>query len=157
MRSVLSSRPFRVQVNLHLHETASEVVSSRTGAAGPSRHLSDSLSSPLENLDRIGLLGPRLIAVHMTQLTESEITRVAETNTSVVHCPNSNLKLASGFCPVARLLKAGVNVALGTDSSSSNNSLDMLQELKFASVLAKGVASDATAVPAWQVSLPCFA
>lgn len=91
----------------------------------------------------------------MTQLTESEIARVAETNTSVVHCPNSNLKLASGFCPVARLLKAGVNVALGTDSSSSNNSLDLLQELKFASVLAKGVASDATAVPAWQVSLTC--
>ena len=114
-------------MNLHLHETAGEVVCSRTGAEGPSRHLSPQLSSPLENLDRLGLLGPRLIAVHMTQLTESEIARVAETNTTVVHCPNSNCKLASGFCPVARLLKAGVNVALGTDSASSNNSLDMLQ------------------------------
>jgi 5-methylthioadenosine/S-adenosylhomocysteine deaminase len=64
--------------------------------------------------------------------------------------PNSNLKLASGFCPVARLLKGGVNVALGTDGASSNNSLDLFQEMKLAAVLAKGVSGDATAVPAWQ-------
>ena len=64
--------------------------------------------------------------------------------------PNSNLKLASGFCPVARLLKGGVNVALGTDGASSNNSLDLFQEMKLAATLAKGVAGDATAVPAWQ-------
>ena len=64
--------------------------------------------------------------------------------------PNSNLKLASGFCPVARLLAAGVNVALGTDGASSNNSLDVWQEMKLAATLAKGVSGDATAVPAWQ-------
>ncbi|RYG50671.1 hypothetical protein EON66_11610, partial [archaeon] len=68
----------------------------------------------------------------------------------VVHCPNSNMKLASGFCPVAKLLAAGVNVAIGTDSASSNNSLDFFGEMKMAAVLAKGVASDATCVPAWQ-------
>lgn len=64
--------------------------------------------------------------------------------------PNSNLKLASGFCPVAKLLKAGVNVAIGTDGASSNNSLDYFNELKLAATLAKGVSGDATALPAWQ-------
>ena len=69
----------------------------------------------MANLDRLGLLCPRLIAVHMTCLTDAEMGRVAASGTHVVHCPSSNLKLASGFCPVAKLLAAGVNVALGTD------------------------------------------
>ena len=137
-------------VNIHLHETAGEVACSCGGIAGPTRHMSEHKCSPLANLDRLGLLGPSLIAVHMTCLTDEEVARVAATRAHVVHCPNSNLKLASGFCPVAKLLAAGVNVALGTDSASSNNSLDMFGELKLAAVLAKGVASDATVVPAWQ-------
>jgi len=137
-------------IHLHLHETAGEVELSTRGEAGSVRHLSESLCSPVDNLDRMGLLSRRLIAVHMTQLTEEQIGRLAATSTSVVHCPTSNLKLASGFCPVAKLLAAGVNVALGTDSASSNNSLDFFGEMKLAAVLAKGVAADATAVPAWQ-------
>lgn len=145
-----ASAALGIKVHVHLHETEGEVTQSKTGAAGSTKHLSESLCSPVENLERLGLLNERLIAVHMTQLSDSEIESVARAGASVVHCPNSNLKLASGFCPVAKLIKAGVNVALGTDSASSNNSLDFFQEMKLAAVLAKGVASDATAVPAWQ-------
>jgi len=68
-----------------------------------------------------------------------------------VHCPESNLKLASGYCRVNDLLEAGVNVCLGTDSAASNNDLDMLGEMHTASLLAKAVANDASALPAWQV------
>jgi 5-methylthioadenosine/S-adenosylhomocysteine deaminase len=139
------------RVHIHLHETAGEVLASKTGGKeGTSKHLSDELTSPLANLDRLGLLNDRLIAVHMTCLDDAEIKRLAASGTHVIHCPNSNMKLASGFCPVDKLIKAGVNVAIGTDSASSNNSLDMWSELKLTAVLAKGVAGDATAVPAWQ-------
>ena len=82
----------------------------------------------------------------MTQLSGEDIERVAQSGASVVHCPQSNLKLASGFCPVAELLSAGVNVALGTDGAAANNDLDMLCEAQTAALLAKGVASDASAV-----------
>jgi 5-methylthioadenosine/S-adenosylhomocysteine deaminase len=86
----------------------------------------------------------------MTQLTDEEISEFANTGASVVHCPESNLKLASGFCPVHKLSLAGVNVALGTDGPASNNDLDLLGEMRTAALLAKGVAADASAVPAAQ-------
>jgi 5-methylthioadenosine/S-adenosylhomocysteine deaminase len=105
---------------------------------------------PLERLAKLGLLGPRLIAVHMTQLLAEEMVALATANASVAHCPASNLKLASGFCEVSKLIKVGVNVALGTDGAASNNNLDMLEEMHLAALLAKGVAGDATAVPAAQ-------
>ena len=108
-------------VNIHLHETAGEVACSCSGTPGPTKHMSEHKCSPLANLDRLGLLGPSLIAVHMTSLTDDEIARVAATRTNVVHCPSSNLKLASGFCPVAKLLASGVNVALGTDRWVAQN------------------------------------
>jgi len=85
----------------------------------------------------------------MTQLEASEITAVARANAHVVHCPESNLKLAAGFCPVDRLLAAEVNVALGTDGAASNNDLDMLGELRTAALLGKGVADAPAAVPAY--------
>lgn len=125
-------------VHTHVHETAGEVADSLK------RHG----QRPLTRLKQLGLVGPALLAAHMTQLTDAEIAEAAENGVSVVHCPNSNLKLASGFCPVARLLAAGVNVALGTDGAASNNTLDMLAEMKTAALLAKGVAGDPTAVPA---------
>lgn len=127
-----------IPVHIHLHETRGEVESA-VAAQG---------MRPLARLDRLGLLSPRLMAVHMTELTDEEIGRLAEGGAHVVHCPESNLKLASGFCPVAKLLAAGVNVALGTDGAASNNDLDMVQEMRTASLLAKAVAGDATAVPA---------
>ena len=125
-------------VHMHVHETAHEVNESvaKTG------------KRPLARLDALDLLGPTLAAGHMTQRTAEEIARLAEAGASVVHCPESNLKLASGFCPVHALLNAGVNVALGTDGAASNNDLDMLGELRTAALLAKAVSGDATAVPA---------
>jgi 5-methylthioadenosine/S-adenosylhomocysteine deaminase len=104
----------------------------------------------LERLARLGLLDKHLLAVHMTQLSEAEIQLIADKQIHVIHCPESNLKLASGFSPVAKLLAAGVNVALGTDGNASNNDLDMLGEMRTAALIAKAVAHDAAAVPASQ-------
>ncbi len=129
-----------VPVHIHLQETAGEVEQS----------LREHGERPLARLERLGLVGPRLVAVHMTQLEADEIEGLAATGAHVVHCPESNLKLASGFCPVARLRQAGVNVALGTDGAASNNDLNMLGELRTAALLAKGVAGDAAALPAEQ-------
>ena len=125
-------------VHMHVHETAQEV----TDAVHKDGR------RPLQRLDELGMLNPGFMAVHMTQLEDDEIARLAETGAHVVHCPESNLKLASGFCPVTRLRKAGVNVALGTDGAASNNDLDMIGEMRTASLLAKGVANDATALSA---------
>jgi 5-methylthioadenosine/S-adenosylhomocysteine deaminase len=127
-----------LQVHCHVHETAQEV--------------EDSLrlhgQRPLARLQRLGLVNEQLIAVHMTQLEAAEIALCAERGVSVVHCPESNLKLASGFCPAEALRRAGVNVALGTDGCASNNDLDMFGEVRTAALLAKGVANDAAAMDA---------
>ncbi|MTW20015.1 TRZ/ATZ family hydrolase [Allochromatium palmeri] len=127
-----------VPIHIHLHETRDEVENA-VNAHG---------ERPFARLDRLGLIGPSLASVHMTQLEDAEIARLAETGASVVHCPESNLKLASGFCPVARLLEAGVNVALGTDGAASNNDLNLLGEMRTAALLGKGVSGSASAVPA---------
>ncbi|MBT8039952.1 MAG: TRZ/ATZ family hydrolase [Gammaproteobacteria bacterium] len=129
-----------LRVHMHLLETEWELKQS----------LQQHEQTPLERLKRHGLLNQRLTAVHMTQLTADDIEDVAEAGASVVHCPQSNLKLASGFCPVAELSDAGVNVALGTDGAAANNDLDMLGEAQTAALLAKGVAVDAKAVNAFQ-------
>jgi 5-methylthioadenosine/S-adenosylhomocysteine deaminase len=99
-------------------------------------------------MQALGLVNDHLIAVHMTQLTDAEIAVCAEAGVSVVHCPESNLKLASGFCPAEKLRRAGVNLAIGTDGCASNNDLDMFGELRTAALLAKGVAADASAFDA---------
>eukprot|EP00166_Cyanidium_caldarium_P000601 ctg_1231.g305 len=137
------------RVHMHLHETAEEVRASRVLDRGSSMcHQSVHSGTPLQNLQRLRLLGPQWIAVHAVHLSDEEIRLVAETGASVVHCPSSNLKLASGFCPVPQLLRAGVNVALGTDSAASNNKLDMFSEMRLAALLGKAVADDAVAVDA---------
>jgi len=128
-----------VPVHLHTHETAQEIADS----------LKQYGQRPLARLDRLGLVNDRLIAVHMTQLTEAEIHLCAERGVSVVHCPESNLKLASGFCPACALQRAGVNLAIGTDGCASNNDLDMFGETRTAALLAKAVANDATALDAF--------
>jgi len=106
---------------------------------------------PLARLHALGLLSPAMLSVHMTQLTEEEISQYAASGGHVVHCPESNLKLASGFCPVQSLHTAGINVALGTDSAASNNDLDMLGEMRTAALLGKAVCNDASALPAHTV------
>jgi 5-methylthioadenosine/S-adenosylhomocysteine deaminase len=85
---------------------------------------------------------------HVEQLTDEEIEIVSKNKCHVVHCPSSNMKLASGFCPVARLLEAGINVAIGTDGAASNNTLDMFKEMHVTALIAKGYSGDATAVDA---------
>ena len=127
-----------IPVHCHVHETAQEVAESQE------RHG----QRPLARLDRLGLVNDRLIAVHMTALDDAEIALCAQRGVSVVHCPESNLKLASGFCPVAKLQAAGVNLAIGTDGAASNNDLDMFSELRTAALLAKAVAGDPTALDA---------
>ena len=102
----------------------------------------------MQRLEDLGLLSDKFIAVHMTDLTEQEIDLAKSRNLHIVHCPQSNLKLASGFSPIAKLLAAGINVAVGTDGAASNNDLDMFSELSTAAMLAKAVSGDPTAVPA---------
>lgn len=127
-----------IPVHIHVHETREEVEAS----------LKQWGKLPIERLDEMGLLTPALLAVHMTQLTDREIELFASAGGHVVHCPESNLKLANGFCPVARLGRAGVGLALGTDGAASNNDLDMFGEMRTASLLAKGLEHDAEAIPA---------
>lgn len=127
-----------IGIHMHVHETAAEIDGG----------LHTTGKRPWQRLRELDLPGQDFIAVHMTQLTEAEIDEVAKLGVSVAHCPESNLKLASGFCPVARLLAAGVNVAIGTDGAASNNDLDLLGEVRSAALLAKGVSGDASALPA---------
>jgi 5-methylthioadenosine/S-adenosylhomocysteine deaminase len=128
-------------IHMHVHETAAEV----------EQGLNQRGRRPLAHLDELGLVSPHLLAVHMTQLTASEISRSAEAGIHVIHCPESNLKLASGFCPVAELDAAGVNVALGTDGAASNNDLDLFGEMRIAALLGKAIAGNAAALPAYRV------
>jgi 5-methylthioadenosine/S-adenosylhomocysteine deaminase len=127
-----------IPVHLHTHETAQEIEDSKR----------DHGIRPFQRLQKLGIVNDRLIAVHMTQLTDAEIAACAEAGVSVVHCPESNLKLASGFCPVEKLRRAGVNVAIGTDGCASNNDLDMFGEMRTAALLAKAVIGDAAAFDA---------
>ena len=139
-RVVTLANELELPVHMHVHETAAEV----SGGVGQYGH------RPIERLHRLNLINPTLMAVHMTQLGDEEIDLFADSGAHVVHCPQSNLKLASGHCPVTRLLEAGINVALGTDGAASNNDLDMLAEMQSAALLAKGNTGDACALPAQQ-------
>ncbi len=128
-------------IHMHIHETEHEIRQSieKYGVR------------PLARLDALGLLTPGLIAVHAVHLSTDEIGLLASHGCHVAHCPSSNLKLASGFAPVAAMLAAGVNVGIGTDGAASNNRLDLIGELRLAALLGKGVAADPAALPAHQV------
>jgi len=125
-------------IHIHLHETADEL---RESVATHSIR-------PIQRLDSLGLVSPRLIAVHAVHLGGEEIALLARHGCSVAHCPSSNLKLASGFAPVGALLDAGVNVGLGTDGAASNNRLDVLLEMRTAALLAKAVSGNPETMPA---------
>jgi 5-methylthioadenosine/S-adenosylhomocysteine deaminase len=132
------SAELQMPVHIHVHETAREV----------EEHVARYGVRPLARLATLGLVGPDLIAVHAVHIDDTEIRLLAAQGASVAHCPHSALKLGSGIAPVARMLDAGVNVGIGTDGAASNNRLDMLLEMRTASLLAKGSSRDACALGA---------
>ena len=127
------------RIHIHLHETATEV----------SNSLKEHGMRPTARMEELGILGPRTEAVHMTQIDDTDLELLHRYNTSVIHCPNSNLKLASGFCPTSKLRETGIQVGLGTDGAASNNRLDMFNELNSASLIAKAVSGDAAQLSAF--------
>ena len=139
-RIAVLSEELQAPVHIHLHETAGEVA----------RAVQDTGTRPIQRLRNLDVLSPLTQCVHMTQVDASDITLLQQSGAHVVHCPESNLKLASGFCPLARLLDSGINVAIGTDGAASNNDLNLFGELQSAALLAKAVAEDASVVNAHQ-------
>src|SRR5215813_11127673 len=135
---VVYARQLDLPIQTHLQETREELEAS----------LGSGVSTPLGRLERLGVTGPNFIAVHAVHLADSDIELLATQSCQVVHCPASNLKLASGIAPVARLKARGVNVALGTDGAASNNRLDLFSESRLASLVAKVATGNAAALPA---------
>jgi len=126
-------------IHLHLHESAGEIQD----------HLNNHGCRPLARINELGLLSPHLQLVHMTQLTPDEVELIAAEGVQIAHCPQSNMKLGSGICPVTTLKTKGLNISVGTDSAASNNDLDMLQELRSAALLAKVSENNPCAVDAF--------
>ena len=126
------------RVQIHLHESAAEV----------QLELEKTGMRPLDRLESLDMVNGTLLAVHAVHLTDADLDLFAERGVSIAHCPRSNLKLASGMARIEASRQRGVAVGLGTDSAASNNELDMLGELRCASLLAKAVADDAAALPA---------
>ena len=133
------SEDLDLTIHLHLHESQEEIT----------LHQAENGNRPIARLRALGLINSRLQAVHMTDLTEIEIDQLAAAKVRIAHCPESNLKLASGICPTPRLLSSGIIVGLGTDGAASNNDLDMFQELRTAAMLAKLTTGDPTALDAF--------
>ncbi len=129
-----------LQINMHIQETADEV----------NQSIAQTGLRPLKRLQNIGLVSPRLIAVHMTQLNDEDYEIIQTQKPNIVHCPESNMKLASGTCQVEKLRKMGINVALGTDGAASNNDLDMIGEMRTAALLAKLATSNPEALKAYE-------
>ena len=132
---------FDTPIHMHVQETLAEI------------HQHDLLykERPLQTLHRLGLLSSRLLAVHMTQISESDLELLKKTNPSVIHCPESNMKLASGASPISLLLKNKINVALGTDGAASNNNLDMFGEMRSAALMAKLIDDNPESLSAYEV------
>lgn len=139
-RAVALQQASGAALQIHLHETAFEVDDA----------LRQTGKRPLKRMHELGVLNSRSQCVHMTALNDDDLDLVTESSVQVIHCPESNLKLASGFCPVHSLQQRGVNVAIGTDGAASNNDLDLFGELSTAAMLAKAVSGDAAALGAHQ-------
>jgi 5-methylthioadenosine/S-adenosylhomocysteine deaminase len=135
---VVLSRELDLPIQTHLQETRAELDDA----------LRDIGATPLARLDRLGATGPSFIAIHAVHPGAGDVELLAAQHCHVVHCPASNLKLASGIAPVSDYLARGINVALGSDGAASNNRLDVFGEMRLAALIAKVAASDAAAVPA---------
>jgi 5-methylthioadenosine/S-adenosylhomocysteine deaminase len=137
-RMAVLAEELDLPVHMHVHETAGEI------EEGLAQHG----VRPLERMRRLGLVGPRLIAVHAVHLDDAELDLLAREGVSVAHCPSSNLKLASGIARVADMKLRGIRVGIGTDGAASNNRLDMMNETRTAALLAKVTSGDASRVKA---------
>ncbi|MBM4236786.1 MAG: amidohydrolase [Firmicutes bacterium] len=129
-----SGRPLQI----HLSETKREVEES----------IAQHGASPIELVYRLGLFAHQVTAAHCVHVSDHDMEILAENQVGVAHNPGSNLKLGSGVAPVARMLAKGIKVGIGTDGASSNNNLDMFEELRLTSLLAKGIAMDPTLIDA---------
>jgi 5-methylthioadenosine/S-adenosylhomocysteine deaminase len=127
-----------LKINMHIQESRTESLDS----------IAKTTFRPLKRLDDLGLVSPRLIAIHMTDITEEDLEILAVKKPNIVHCPESNMKLASGIAPLDKFKIAGVNVALGTDGAASNNDLDMIGEMRTAAFLAKASTYNPTSLKA---------
>ena len=132
---------FNLGIQIHVSEISSEVQDT----------LDDRGMTPVELLDDLGLLSPRLSAVHCVHVTASDIERLANSGGSVVHCPKSNMKLADGIAPVFEMKEAGIHLSVGTDGCASNDLLDMWEEMRAAVFLARVAAKNAEALSAREV------
>lgn len=141
-QSLRWAKSFADEYGLLLHIHVSETV----------REVEDCLGQyglrPIQWLDKIGLLGPNVVAAHVVHVNHAEIRILAERGVKVVHNPVANMKLASGSFQYGKMEAGGVEVALGTDGCSSNNNLDMMEEMKIAALHAKLLQNDPTALPA---------
>lgn len=126
------AQSWSLKINVHLHETQAEIEQS----------MAQFKKRPIQRLHDLGFLSSQVIAIHAVQLNEEDLEILQATRPSIVHCPESNMKLASGVCPVIDLQNLGMNVALGTDSVASNNDLNMINEMRTATFLAKVTRQD---------------
>jgi len=140
-RIQILSEELDIPIHMHVHETEDELIHSQE------QHK----ERPIARLNRLGLLSHHLLAVHMTHVEPREIELFSVNGVHIVHCPESNMKLASGFCPAERFMDAGITVALGTDGCASNDDLNMLGEMRTAALLAKGIANSARSLPAARI------
>ncbi|MFA6252319.1 MAG: amidohydrolase [Candidatus Paceibacterota bacterium] len=132
------ARKYDAIYQIHISETKNEVDESMEKHG----------LTPVEYLYKLGVLDARTVLVHCVWLTKKDIQIIADAGCSIVHCPLSNLKLGSGIAPVADLLDAGINVAIGTDGAASSNRLDVWEAGKFAALLQKGVNCNPLLLPA---------
>jgi 5-methylthioadenosine/S-adenosylhomocysteine deaminase len=137
-QAIQAARQYDVPLTIHLAETQTEVqdIQQRYNA------------TPVQHLENLGFLEPRVFAAHVVWPNESEIALMARRGVGVIHNPDSNLKLASGFAPVPAMVQAGIQVGLGTDGAASNNDLDMWEAIRLTALIHKGTTLDPTTLPA---------
>lgn len=138
LKTKMLAEQYQLPIHMHVHETQNEVESS----------LKQYNKRPLKRLHKLGLLSNQFQNIHMTQITDEDIAILQATQAHVIHCPESNLKLNSGFCSVQKLLDAKINVALGTDGAASNNDLDMFSEMRTAAMIGKVIANNPSSISA---------
>ncbi|MCC6801292.1 MAG: amidohydrolase family protein [Anaerolineae bacterium] len=142
-RCVDLAREFDVPLLIHLAETKQEIENS----------LSEFGTTVITHMNNVGLFNAKVLAAHCVHVDQNEIHVLHDTDTSVAHCPTSNLKIASGIAPITQMLKSDLTVGIGTDGTASNNDLDMFEEVRLTAILAKTAANDPTALPARQALL----